>query len=116
MLLRDCLAIFLLLEAFDVQRHSAAAEAGTDIEVKRARLGGQAGGRSEDHDPRRQRRRQRRLPRQDRPRHHTIPFFLNPVSPAYLETVMLIVVLTCMTELLPKFCKTEVMPALLSIE
>ena len=46
----------------------------------------------------------------------TRPCLLNPASRAYLETVILIVVLTCMTELLPKFCNTEVMPALLSIE
>ena len=63
MLLRNGVAVFLLLKAFDVQRHRAAAE--PDVEIERAGFGRGAGA-GHEHCCAEQRRRGRRNPRPDR--------------------------------------------------
>ena len=110
MLLRNGVAVFLLLKAFDVQRHRAAAE--PDVEIERAGFDRGAGA-GHEHCCAEQR---RRAPAPGSSRHDASHVPPRPGFAPAQWTVMLIVVVTCMTELLPKFCSTEVRPALLSIE
>ena len=110
-LLCDGVAVFLLLKAFDVERHRAAAD--PDVDIERTRLGREAAAPARIAIPvsaAATAKAAAMIVLSSR-----VPLLKRRVRVAQW-TVILIVVVTCMTELLPKFCNTEVMPALLLIE